>query len=52
MDQDSKNLFFYQAITLIWFLSLAWMMLVWSWTFLTHQEINRRKGPGFNLKEF
>ena len=52
MDQDSKHLFIYQAITFIWFLSLAFMTLVWSWALLTRQEINRRKGPGFNLKDF
>jgi hypothetical protein len=52
MDQDSKYLFLYQAITLTWFLSFAFMTLVWSWTLLTRQGKNRRKGPGFNLKEF
>jgi hypothetical protein len=52
MDQNSKHLYLYQAITLIWFLSLAFMTLVWSWALLTRQEIYRHQGPGFNLKEF
>jgi hypothetical protein len=52
MDQDTKQFFTYQIIALSWFLSFAFMILVYIWTLLSHQEINRRKGPGFNLKEF
>lgn len=52
MDQDSKHLFLYQAITFAWFFSFAFMTLLWSWALLTRQEITMRKGPGFNLKEY
>jgi hypothetical protein len=52
MEHNNKLFFLFQATMSFWFLSFAFMSLIWIWALLVRHEPTGRKGPGINLKEF
>jgi hypothetical protein len=51
MEQNTKLFFLFQTTVSVWYLSLMFISLLWTWTMVIHQETRGRKGPGINLKE-
>jgi hypothetical protein len=51
MEQEAKMLYLFQTTISLWVLALGFMVLIWAWTSLSHQEPRILKRPGLNLKE-
>jgi hypothetical protein len=51
MQPNTKLLVLFQTTVSIWILSFAFMVLVWGWAYLFHQETRGLKRPGLNLRE-
>jgi hypothetical protein len=52
MEQNDKLFLLFHSTVSFWALFFTMMSLIWTWALFVQYETRRRKGPGFNLKEF